>query len=226
MLGAHNVKQSYEKGRTTVNVKTIHIHNDWNPYIDQYDADIAIIVLEVEVKFNRFIQPICIPEAGSIPATKAHGIVVGFGKSEFADIQDIARLVPIPIHDNRKCHSSHDTFQLLLSHRGFCGGFANGTGVCTGDSGSGLIVIHDGVYYLRGIVSASLYGPLSGCNLKAYSIFTDVLEFTGWIKIGRDDKTLIQYLIERLRKCEDQKGTTERVQLGTQLERSNDESWR
>lgn len=208
MLGAHNVKQSFEKGRTTVKVKNIHIHQDWNPYIDQYDADIAIIELEADVKLSRFIQPICIPEAGSIPATKDEGFVIGFGKSEFADVQDVARLVTTPIHDNRKCHSSNDAYQLLLSHRGFCGGFANGTGVCTGDSGSGLIVVHDGIYYLRGIVSASLNGPLNGCNLKTYSIFTDVMEFTGWIKIGKDDKTLIQYLIDRIRKCEDKKSPT------------------
>ncbi|XP_070497677.1 uncharacterized protein [Chironomus tepperi] len=206
MLGAHNIKQSYEKGRITVTVKAMHIHRDWNLLTDQYDADIAILELNEVVKFNRFIQPICIPEADSIPAQKTHGIVVGYGKSEFADVQDIARLIPVPIHDSQKCHTSHDSYQLLLSHRGICGGYANGTGVCTGDSGSGLIVVHNGTYYLRGIVSASLTGSLNGCNLKAYSVFTDILEFTGWIKIGRDDKTLIQYLIQRIRDCESKKG--------------------
>ena len=90
----------------------------------------------------------------------------------------------------------------MLSHRGICGGYANGTGVCTGDSGSGLIVVHDGIYYLRGIVSASLNGPLSGCNLRAYSIFTDIMEFTACIMVGKDDKTLIHYLLEKIRKCE------------------------
>ncbi|KAL7015349.1 hypothetical protein ACKWTF_016409 [Chironomus riparius] len=226
MLGAHNIKQSFEKGRTTVNVKAIHVHDDWNPSIDQYDADIAIIELEADVILNRFIQPICIPEAGSIPATKNQGFVVGFGKSEFADIQDVARLVHTPIHDNRKCHSSHDAFQLLLSHRGFCGGYANGTGVCTGDSGSGLIVVHNGVFYLRGIVSASLNGPLNGCNLNAFTVFTDLLEFTGWIKIGKDDKTLIQYLIDRIRKCEANKGTTERMTQSSQQKQTNGDAWR
>jgi len=183
-------------------VRATHIHHDWNPYIDSYDADIAILELEEEVNFNRYIQPICILEAGSVPASKTYGIVAGFGKSEFADVQEIAKLVPIPIHDNQKCYSSNNVFDGLLSHRGFCGGYANGTGVCTGDSGSGLIVIHNDTYYLRGIVSASLSGPLNGCNLKAYSVFTDVLEFTGWIKVGTDDKTLIQQLLEKVRKCE------------------------
>ena len=221
MLGAHNVKNSNEKGRTTANVKAIHVHHDWNPFIDQFDADIAMIELEADVKLSRFIQPICIPEAGSIPATKNYGIVVGFGKSEFADVQDVARIVHTPIHDNRQCYSSNNVYNSLLSHRGFCGGYANGTGVCTGDSGSGLIVIHDGVYYLRGIVSASLYGPLSGCDLQAYALFTDIMEFTGWIKIGRDDKTLIQYLIDRIRKYEVQKVTTERTKLSAQSKKRN-----
>jgi len=67
-----------------------------------------------------------------------------------------------------------------------------------------LIVVHNDTYYLRGIVSASLNGPLNGCNLKAYSIFTDILEFAGWIMEGKDDKTLIQYLYEKIRKLEQQ----------------------
>jgi len=66
-----------------------------------------------------------------------------------------------------------------LSNRGFCGEYANRTGVCDGDSGGGLIVEHNNRHYLRGIVSFSLYGEFNGCD--SYSTYADILKFYDWI---------------------------------------------
>ncbi|CAG9812257.1 unnamed protein product [Chironomus riparius] len=200
ILGAHNISQSHEKGKITVGLKATHIHHEWNPNVDSYDADIAILELENEIPFTQFIQPICIVKPGSEIANKTFGYVTGFGKSERADIEDIARLVKTPIHSYQDCGAENKILQSLISNRAFCGGFANGTGVCTGDSGSGLIVVHENRHYLRGIVSASLYGGINGCNLNEYSIFTDVLGFYGWIRTGKDDKILIQELLDENRR--------------------------
>lgn len=69
----------------------------------------------------------------------------------------------------------------ISSGRTFCGGQGRGVGVCQGDSGSGLFVVHDGAYYLRGVVSSSLYNGHLGCDVENYSVFTDVLKFYDWI---------------------------------------------
>jgi len=69
-----------------------------------------------------------------------------------------------------------------MSARSFCGGYANGTGICTGDAGSGLIIAHEGIHYLRGIVSTSLMNEHGECDKNKHSIFTDVLSFYDWIK--------------------------------------------
>lgn len=115
------------------------------------------------------------------------GIAVGYGINENGTVSNIARMIRSPIISHRDCSKS-EIHQALLSHRGFCGGYANGTGVCAGDSGSGLYVLHNGKYYLRGIVSASLYGFAFGCNVDEHAIFTDVLKFYDWI-IGGGSNT-------------------------------------
>lgn len=133
---------------------------------------------------------------------KTHGLIVGFGKSEHTGLgepENIARIIPSPIHSYDFCVNSSD-HSNLISRRTFCGGYANGTSVCVGDSGSGLIVEHQGIFYLRGIVSSSITDPFIGCNITSYSILTDVLEFYSWITTGKDDKTLTQNLIEENRK--------------------------
>ncbi|XP_070508967.1 uncharacterized protein [Chironomus tepperi] len=200
ILGAHNISKSHEIGKITVGVKATHVHHEWNPNVDSYDADLAILELENEIPFTQFIQPICLVKPGSEIAHNNLGYVTGFGKSERSDVEDIARLVKTPIHDYQACGTENKILQSLISNRAFCGGFANGTGVCTGDSGSGLIVVHDNRHYLRGIVSASLYGGINGCNLHEYSIFTDILGFYGWIRTGKDDKILLQELLEENRR--------------------------
>lgn len=158
-------------------------HPDWHPRIQSYDADIAILELDGHVHFNNFIQPICIAAPEFTPSSIVLGLVIGFGKSEFSDVENVARKINMPIHSYKTCAESSD-HESLLSHRAICGGYANGTGVCVGDSGSGLIVRHNGAYYLRGIVSASLHGDQFGCNVHAYSVFTDVTKFYDWIVTG------------------------------------------
>jgi len=207
ILGAHNLSDTLEVGKITAGVKAAHIHHDWNPYIDSFDADIAILELSNQIHFDQYIQPICLAEPGSEVASINVGYVVGFGKSERTDKEEIARLVETPIHSYRVCGTNSSDHQPLLSNRGFCGGYANGTGVCTGDSGSGLIVEYEGIYYLRGIVSSSLGGSIEGCNLYQYSIFTDILGFFGWIKSGKDDKILVRELLIRIKQLEANKSS-------------------
>ena len=189
---------NHEIGRQTVAVKKILIHPDWNPNIASFDADIAILELDEEIKFSNHIQPICLMHPGSNMEYVTKGIVAGFGKSEFSEVEDVARIIDMPIHSYENCVKSKQHEQLL-SHRMFCGGYANGTGVCVGDSGSGLHVVYKDTYYLRGIVSASLYGELHGCNVNAYAVFTDAMKHTDFIETGSDQRQreILQYLLQK-----------------------------
>ncbi|KAL7013625.1 hypothetical protein ACKWTF_015494 [Chironomus riparius] len=180
LLGVYNLKGSFEVGLKTAVVQKIHIFRDWNPKSESYDSDIAVLVLERKIIFDSYIQPICM---GSNIEHLTNGFVVGFGKSEdeIKKHENIPKILETPIHKNEDCFLSNRELVTLSSRRTFCAGSGLGVGVCNGDSGSGLVVLHNGHYYLRGIVSSSLKNVKYGCDVDNYAVFTDVLKFNDWI---------------------------------------------
>jgi len=185
LLGAQNISLPNEVGRITSNVYKIRIHPDWNPDRDKlkHDADIAVLELEHEVEKSDFIRPICVMKPLLLPAFETKGIVVGYGKSEDDTKvhEDVVKMIEVPIHKNEDCFLADSNLVSLSSKRTFCAGYGNGSGVCKGDSGSGLVVLYNEVYYLRGIVAAGILSGPYGCNVNTYSIFTDVAKFYYWI---------------------------------------------
>ncbi|CAG9812305.1 unnamed protein product [Chironomus riparius] len=178
LLGVYDLNDQYEVGRFTAAVKSIEIHPDWNPNIVSFDADIAIITLEEPVQFTKYIQPICLNSPVS-----SKGFVVGYGKSEdlLKNHENIPKIIETPIHENANCFLKNQQLVSISSSRTFCGGSGDGQGVCTGDSGSGLFVIYQQTFYLRGIVSSSLFKFGQSCDVDSYSVFTDISHFNGWI---------------------------------------------
>jgi len=182
LLGFHDLDNIVEAGRVSCAVQRIHIHGDWNPQTVSYDADIAVLILEREVGFNEHIQPICMIKSNSKITSLTYGRVVGNGKSGGAeDYERIPKVLKIPIQTDKQCIIKDSYFMFQLSGRTFCGGSANGSGNCSGDSGSGFIVSYASAYYLRGIVSSSLVTEF-GCDVYSFSVFTDALKFFDWIQ--------------------------------------------
>lgn len=135
------------------------------------------------VKFGAWIQPVCLPKVSAPLKNFNYGEVVGFGKfDKSGKHSNIPRKANTPIRKSDDCYNEFPQLLNIASHKTFCGGFANGTGVCNGDSGGGLTVIQDEVHYLRGIVSASLHGTEYGCDVESYSIFTDIRYYFNFIK--------------------------------------------
>jgi len=184
MLGVHNYKKSHELGRISIGVKSINVHKSWNTDVPSYDADIAILELVNEVKFSNYIQPICLTDDDSEVAEASQATVVGFGNNENGTLSDIANKLEISTSNYHSCASISFKHQTFASARTFCGGTVDGRGVCLGDSGSGVYVLHDDTFYLRGIVSASLINNKNECDTHQQAVFTDVTQFYDWIKRG------------------------------------------
>lgn len=187
IIGGHDLDQRHEVGRVTQSPLKIHVHPDWNPSVDSYDADLATLQLEHALNFNSFIQPICLWETFNDPGVKK-GIVVGYGRNESQDLQKIPRKIEIPMQTQEQCFLSNPELAELSSKRTFCAGSADGSGVCVGDSGGGMFIKVNGVYYLRGIVSSSLLRDDDSCDVNNYAIFTNVLKFKTWIKFLRAEE--------------------------------------
>ena len=111
------------------------------------------------------------------------GTVVGYGKSVETEKnhENIPRILDMPIYTNEDCFFENKELVTISSRRTFCGGYNNGSGVCNGDSGSGLVITDGNSYYIRGIVSSSLYVGNYECDVRTYSVFTDLLKFYDWI---------------------------------------------
>lgn len=146
-----------------------------------YDADIAVIELAYVVQFTNLVQPICLVNDESEIVKITQGIVVGFGKTENGTTSDVANKLKIPIYNYHNCTHASADHAAYVSARTFCGGPADGRGVCEGDSGSGVYVKYNGSFYLRGIVSLSLVNDDSECDVNRPAVFTDVTKHYDWI---------------------------------------------
>lgn len=123
------------------------------------------------------------PESGILNADE--GIVAGFGVTERGGLARIAQKLKIPIVDYHTCIANSPDHLSLIGARTFCGGPGGGRGVCSGDSGTGLNTYYNGRYYLQGIVSAALMTNVNECNVDSYGIYTNVVDFFGWIMTGK-----------------------------------------
>ncbi|CAG9811188.1 unnamed protein product [Chironomus riparius] len=183
LVGVHDLNDRFEIGRSPNAVQSIILHPDWNPKTEAFDADIAVLVLEEKVTFTKYIQPVCLIDPSSFLTTLNSGVVVGYGKSEDKSKvhENIPKILNFPMHKNDQCFLKNIYLTKISSQRTFCGGQGRGLGVCRGDSGSGLFVTYGNTFYLRGIVSSSLFTGTNECDVNTYSVFTDVLHYTDWI---------------------------------------------
>ncbi|XP_070504845.1 CD109 antigen-like isoform X2 [Chironomus tepperi] len=140
-----------------------------------------MLTLKKHVRFSSYIKPICLIPLESNIAEISEGYEVGFGQNQNEEYENDLKYVKMPIElSNEKCFLTNPEIVKLSSLRTFCAGNRNGSSVCLGDSGSGLFVEHEGVNYLRGIVSASLSFNLK-CDANNYAVFTNVQKFYYWI---------------------------------------------
>lgn len=69
-----------------MDVSKIHVHHDWDLYSENFDADIAILVLSQVITFNFYIQPICLPD-DDVTTDDVEGRIVGWGYAENGKMQ-------------------------------------------------------------------------------------------------------------------------------------------
>lgn len=183
LFGAHDLSDSYESERIALSPIKISIHDDWNHLTTSYDADISLLEFQNnKIHFGDFIQPICLWSSVNEP-TVTSGVVTGWGKSEDPTKihENVPKVISAPIQTNELCFLDSKSLVDLSSIRTFCAGLRNGSGVCSGDSGGGLFIKVNGVFYLKGIVSSSLIKD-GGCDVSKNAVYTNVPKFNDWVE--------------------------------------------
>nr|CAD7396743.1 unnamed protein product [Timema cristinae] len=113
--------------------------------------------------------------------------VAGWGVNENDTFSDSLRSTQLEVVSDKKCLSEQPRdFKKYVTYTSFCAGYRNGTGVCNGDSGGGL-VFHgpdpNSKWFLQGIVSVSpRRRGTSLCNPTYYTVFTKVGVYVRWLQ--------------------------------------------
>lgn len=185
MFGAHNLNDTHEVDRIMLRPEKIVLHEDWDPTASSYDANISLLKFE-EGKINLnsyYINPICIWDSIDYPIAE-HDTIVGWGWSEYYSKphENLPKMTYTVIENFQECLFNYTRISIIGSRRTLCGVSVEGFHPCFGDTGAGLFVEIDGIYYLKGIISAGAVDLFGECEPQRYSVFTDINKFTDWIK--------------------------------------------
>jgi Trypsin len=110
------------------------LHPQWKFYTDNYDADIALIILESKVQIANSIFPICLWDKKTEQPTENRGIVVGWGKSSGVDSkpENKPRQLAVEIRTNEECFLTNPRLATISSKNTFCAGKDETSGPCHG----------------------------------------------------------------------------------------------
>ncbi|XP_037039164.1 prostasin-like [Bradysia coprophila] len=180
LLGAYNLDLKIERGIEQRDVEAIYLHPDWRAFSDQYDADLAILVLSRIVEFTKYIRPICMP-ADDLPIDTP-GSIVGWGLSERSTDNHPES---IPLHAYTKalndsyCYTTQQFLALFSSTRVFCGGGEGSPN--KGDSGGGFFILSGSSWTQYGIISASISDARGNVLPNSFTLYTNLRAFRSWI---------------------------------------------
>lgn len=172
-------------------VRDIIVHPTYLGQLGNYGSDIALIEIAQIIEIDETISPVCINWGSDDISThmekESLGMVVSLGSVNNSTSSGFFQVTKMPVITNQKCIDRQPAeFQKFLTFTTFCAGWANGTGVCNGDSGSGLIIPspnNSNRYYLQGIVSlSSRQLSTEHCDPNQYRIFTKVGIYAQWIE--------------------------------------------
>lgn len=125
-------------------VKHIILHPLYLDKYGNYGSDIALLEIDEIVEFTENILPVCIDwELDDITSHLSHqslGWVMGLGVNENQEYSNRLRVTSLPVVSNKQCIAKQkQDFRKFVTFTTFCAGWENGTGVCNGDSGGGLV---------------------------------------------------------------------------------------
>ncbi|KAI4455112.1 modular serine protease [Holotrichia oblita] len=208
--GKYYLNRWSNPGMQTHPVSTIMRHPQYNSA--NYANDIAVMKLLLPVEFTNFVRPICLWEGDTdisnvvgksgemsypviiinsyIRVFETTGTVVGWGYDEKDKLSEELTILNIPIVPKDVCiYSLPDFYSKFTTPDSYCAGFSNGTSVCNGDSGGGMVFQKTGeqpdrkAFHLRGLVSLSVtLKDKAKCDPSHYVVFTDVAKYLEFIK--------------------------------------------
>ncbi|XP_027039120.1 transmembrane protease serine 9-like isoform X1 [Pocillopora damicornis] len=169
-------KANKEEQEISVKTKKIIMHPNYN--FKTLDYDIALVQLEEPLKeFSTYIRPVCMPDGSETFDEQSKCYVTGFGRTQQGgELAGMLRMAKIPLVSKKTCKQAYGE---KLTDRMICAGFPKGgIDACQGDSGGPLSCLHEGRWYLTGVVSWGV-----GCaQPNAYGVYSKVQVLKDWVQ--------------------------------------------
>ncbi|KAG6465540.1 hypothetical protein O3G_MSEX015219 [Manduca sexta] len=181
----------HDVGAQKSNVSEIKIPPRYQGALANFQDDIALLILANEFRYNEYVQAACINFSADFDEEQLEegksGKVVGWGLTdENSPRSQVLQAATLPCVNINKCIAQSPlSFKSSITGDKICAGYTNGTAVCRGDSGGGLVFSSkvDGFvrFFLRGIASTS---PVTEnmCNIYTWATFTHLLRHEHFVK--------------------------------------------
>ncbi|XP_025961183.2 transmembrane protease serine 9 isoform X1 [Dromaius novaehollandiae] len=167
---------STDSGAVKMGIARIISHPSYNA--DTADYDVAVLELKRPVAFTKYIQPVCLPDAGHHFPTRKKCLISGWGylKEDFLVKPEFLQKATVELLDQTLCSG---LYSHVLTERMLCAGYLEGKiDSCQGDSGGPLVCEEpSGKFFLAGIVSWGI-----GCaEARRPGVYTRVTKIRDWI---------------------------------------------
>ncbi|XP_015521100.2 modular serine protease [Neodiprion lecontei] len=172
-------------------VKNVYLYCQYYGLNGNYASDIALLELRQPFVFSSILQPACLDVSGfseQILEPGVFGRVAGFGRTASGTTSAVLQTLTLPYISYSQCKSSSNSseVEVFISNDKFCAGYTNGSAVCEGDSGGGLVFKKNDLWYVMGVVSVGLGVDTSNgertCDKYSYSLYTKVSTYMAWIQ--------------------------------------------
>ncbi|XP_009878884.1 PREDICTED: transmembrane protease serine 9 [Charadrius vociferus] len=153
----------------------IYKHPFYNVY--SLDYDVALLELNMPIKFSNTIKPICLPDNSHIFHEGARCFITGWGSTKEGGLMSKhLQKAAVNMIGDQACKKF---YPVQISSRMVCAGFPQGTvDSCSGDAGGPLACKEpSGKWFLAGITSWGY-----GCARPYFpGVYTKVTAVQGWI---------------------------------------------
>lgn len=175
IAGIHNKGNVEEQIKTwqIIKVQKIIIHEGWNS--NTLENDIALLQLAKPVRFNKYVQPACLPGPDPVPGSKV--VLIGWGLTATGgELSLVLKQTEVDVIGNCKEHWGNvdDAKQLCFKDPTLT------SAACQGDSGGPALQKHNGQWVVEGVTS---FGHQT-CEVVKHGlpdVYTRVSAFLPWI---------------------------------------------
>lgn len=176
-MGDHNMDVN-EDSEVEIFIEDFYIHEEFRKG-QHMNNDLAVVILKRPVRFNDYIQPVCMPSNSLQYHPGMNCTISGWGsvQSGTSSHSIDLRSGVVPILSDGLCKQPQ-VYGDVITDGMFCAGTLDeGIDACDGDSGGPLVCLNNGVQMLYGIIS---WGQHCGYANKP-GVYTRVAHYNEWI---------------------------------------------